>query len=122
MVSQSPLNDAWLAAWQTAPREPVFFSDDPHIWRMLVAAWQRDTVEFMYLGGSTPGEFREITPKHVFTVAGSRAIYVYGFCHERAAERIFRLDRILWPDDIQFDSTGVLASISLHQDKSAPPD
>jgi hypothetical protein len=36
-----PTNDNdWLAAWQTAKRVPVLFSDGPHIWRMLAAAWQ----------------------------------------------------------------------------------
>lgn len=37
-----PTDNAWLGAWRSAQREPVFFSDDPHDWRMLEAAWMRN--------------------------------------------------------------------------------
>lgn len=88
-----------LAAWQAAERTPVFVSDEPHVWRMLAAAWQRGTVEFRYWGGSVPGQVRRVTPAAVFTVAGSPGIYVEGDCHLRAERRVFRLDRVEWLQD-----------------------
>lgn len=95
-----PANDNdWLAAWQAAERAPVFVSDDPHVWRMLAAAWQRGTVEFRYWGGSEPGAGRRVTPETVFTVAGSNGIYAEGLCHGRGERRVFRLDRVEWPAD-----------------------
>jgi len=89
----------WLIAWQAAEREPVFFSDEPHVWRMFAAAWQRGTVEFTYWGGSTPGLPRRVTSEVVFIVAGSTGIYVEGYCQLRAERRVFRLDRVEWPDN-----------------------
>jgi predicted DNA-binding transcriptional regulator YafY len=99
VVLPSPNENDWLAAWQAAERKPLFFSDDPHVWRMLAAAWQRGTVEFRYWGGSEPGAWRRVTPEAVFTVAGSAGIYVEGDCHLRAERREFRPDRVEWPGD-----------------------
>ncbi len=99
MVSLPPHNDDQLAAWQAAEREPVFFSDNPQIWRMLAAAWQRGTIEFRYWGGSTPGGWRRFTPEAVFTVVGYAGIYVVGECQLRSEQRTFRLDRVEWPQD-----------------------
>ena len=90
-------DDPWLSAWQAANREPVLFSDDPHVWRMLAAAWQRGAVEFRYRGGSTPGSCRRMTPASVFTMGGGPAIYAEAFCHLRGGVRTFRLDRVEWP-------------------------
>lgn len=99
MVLPTTNDNDWLAAWQAAEREPVLFSDEPHVWRMLAAAWQRGTVEFRYWGGSMPGQTRRVTPATVFTVVGSTGIYVEGDCHLRAERRIFRLDRVEWSQD-----------------------
>lgn len=77
----------------------MLVSDDPHLWRMLAAAWQRGTVQFRYCGGATPGKWRRVTPSAVFTVAGSHGIYAEGYCHLRAEQRVFRLDRVEWPSD-----------------------
>ena len=95
-----PTNDNdWIAAWQSAERESVVFSDEPRVLRMLTAAWQRDTVEIRYWDGSMPGQTRRVTPATEFTVVGSTGIYVDGDCHLRAERRVFRLDRVEWPSD-----------------------
>lgn len=99
MGSPPSIDDHRLAAWQTAERAPVYFSDNPHIWRMLAAAWQRGTIEFRYWGGTTPGAWRRVTPEAVFTVRGYAGIYVVGECQLRSEQRTFRLDRVEWPRD-----------------------
>lgn len=89
----------WLAAWQAAEREPVFFSEDPHVWRMLVAVWERDSVEFRYWGGSKPGAIRRVRPLAVFRHTALPGVYAEGLCETASDWRTFRLDRVEWCRD-----------------------
>lgn len=89
----------WLSAWREADRTPVFVSDDPHVWRMLVAMWQQDTIEFRYWGGSKPGTTRRIRPLGVFRSSTFLGLYVEGHCEAAGERRTFRLDRVEWISD-----------------------
>lgn len=97
MISIPHQDEAWLVEWRSATREPLFFSHDPQVWRMLAAVWQRETVEFRYWGGSQPGTLRRVTPRAVFTAEGHSGIYATGHCHLRGTTRVFRLERVEWP-------------------------
>ena len=83
-----------LAWWLAAEREPVFFSDNPREWAVLEAHWEGREINFIYLGGSTPGEPRRVVPMKVFRVAGQGSVYFTGWCQVRGEERTFRLDKI----------------------------
>ena len=62
-------------------------TDEPHIWRMLAAVWQRIMVEFRYWGGSNPSAGRRVTPGSVSTMVGIIEINAEGFCHRHAGMR-----------------------------------
>ncbi len=85
----------YLAAWQRAPREPLFYSDEPHLWRVLAACWQQEPLTFDYWGGTEPGARRTVVPRSVFTVPGYGGIWCEAWCTRRNALRTFRLDRML---------------------------
>ena len=57
------------------------------------AVWRRD-VTILYEGGSQPGGGRTISPLGVFMVTGYEGTYVHAHCHQRDAERTFRVERI----------------------------
>lgn len=58
----------------------------------LAIAEQRP-VEMEYLGGSTPGAARTVTPRGVVQMRGQ--LYLSALCHQSAQEKTFRLDRIV---------------------------
>jgi hypothetical protein len=51
-----------------------------------------EQVDLMYVEGSTPGLPRKINLSLVFQHQTEGGIYVAGYCHSRAANRIFRID------------------------------
>jgi predicted DNA-binding transcriptional regulator YafY len=99
VLPPSTTDSHWLTAWQAAEREPVFFSEDPHVWRMLVAVWERDCIEFRYWGGSAPGAIRQVRPLSVFLRADFPGLYAEGVCETAGDKRTFRLDRVEWCRD-----------------------
>jgi hypothetical protein len=86
-----------LARWHRAPRRPVADSDDPQVHACLVAMRSSQRVRFRYLGGSTPGAGREVSPGLLFTAEGFPGVYFSGYCHTRCAERTFLVARMLRP-------------------------
>jgi predicted DNA-binding transcriptional regulator YafY len=93
--SAEPLDP--LEEWFSAEREPVFYSDDDREWSFLEAMWLGERVEFLYQGGSSPGEMRSAVFKRAFRLRGGKQVYLVGDCELRRAKRIFRLDRIELP-------------------------
>lgn len=68
--------------------------DDPpagyeELWEAIS---EQQPVEMTYLGGSTPGATRIVTPLGVMQTRG--AIYLSAFCHKSDCDKTFRLDRI----------------------------
>jgi very-short-patch-repair endonuclease len=92
--SRLPLNEVELSDWQELPRQPVTESADPKVRHVLAAAQAGTPIHIKYMGGSTPGKKRHITPIHLFTVEGYSGVYVEALCHLREEERVFRLDKI----------------------------
>ncbi len=88
-----------LARWHRAPRRPVADSDDPQIRALAAAVRSNRRIRFRYLGGSTPGAGREVSPGFLFTAEGFPGVYFSGYCHLRRAERTFLVARMLRPAD-----------------------
>ena len=84
-----------LLRWRAAPRFPVLFSDDPLVSICLASIRMAQEIELIYIGGSTPGKPRRISVSLVFQTQTEGGIYVAGFCHDRKANRIFRVDRAM---------------------------
>ena len=68
--------------------------DDPpagfeELWEALV---EQQRLEMRYMGGSTPGAVRVVTPRAVIQTGGR--IYLSAFCHQSGCDKTFRLDRI----------------------------
>ncbi len=59
------------------------------LWEAMEAG---QPVEIKYLGGSTPGAIRLITPLEIKHARGQ--MYVSAYCHESRCDKTFRLDRI----------------------------
>lgn len=87
--------DPRLRAWLRQPRLPVLDSSHPQVRLFVWAMLERKPVEFIYLGGSTPGQKRTVSPGLVFKLDELGPVYVAGFCHARGEERVFRIDRVL---------------------------
>jgi hypothetical protein len=84
-----------LFEWLLKPRLPVLFSEHPIALQLIRASLKGNSVRFIYMGGSTAGRTRKVSPAFLFTFEDDQSIYIYGFCHERQANRIFRVDRIV---------------------------
>ena len=89
--------DPALLHWMSLPRIPVMESDDDKVTWLVKAMLQRQSVEFIYQGGSNRGERRLVSPGLLFETEGLESTYVQGFCHQRGEMRVFRIDRILMP-------------------------
>jgi len=68
--------------------------DDPPVGyeELWEAISEQQPVEMQYLGGSTPGGTRIVTPLGVMQTRG--AIYLSAFCHKSDCDKTFRLDCI----------------------------
>lgn len=84
-----------LFYWMMSAKNPVLASDDPIVRMFLAAAIKGERVNFFYLAGSEPGKLRTVSPASVFQHDPEGVIYVAGYCHQRQANRVFRLDRVL---------------------------
>lgn len=56
----------WLAEWQRRMALPIVESDDSKLQAIAGAVWTGERLRFSYLGGSDPGEVREVTPMLLF--------------------------------------------------------
>jgi len=83
-----------LLDWTLARRIPVKGSIDTQLQLILRASHSLDSVRFHYLGGSRPGDHRQIHPSLVFEVAGFPGIFVTGWCRRTRWIRTFRFDRM----------------------------
>jgi len=92
---QKELNSAQLREWLAQPRIPILASRDPLTRRFVEAMLNGERVDFIYVGGSTPGANRSIDVSLVFRQEEHGRIYVAGFCHARSGNRIFCLDRTM---------------------------
>jgi very-short-patch-repair endonuclease len=83
-----------LDDWRKASRRLASDSDDT-LCRELKSAIREDRwLEFVYMGGTTPGNKRRVKPLELFKVDGYTEVYLRAYCSTRKEERIFRLDRI----------------------------
>ncbi len=87
--------DEQLFAWLIQPRNPVLASDCPLAAQFIEAMLTGKPIRFIYTGGSDPGAMRTVSVSFIFQHEQDGAIYVAGFCHERAANRVYALDRII---------------------------
>jgi predicted DNA-binding transcriptional regulator YafY len=91
---QDPPEDGDWDWWRNLNRTPLTNSNDPFASALIRAAASRRDLWIVYEGGSKPGENRKISPLGVFTVEGYTGTYAEAFCHNRAARRTFRIERI----------------------------
>jgi predicted DNA-binding transcriptional regulator YafY len=101
-----------IARWCRAPRRPVAESDDPQVRSLAVAVRSNQRIRFRYLGGSTPGAAREVSPGFLFTAEGFAGVYFSGYCHTRRAERTFLVARMTRPADSLPLANALTASVS----------
>lgn len=87
-----------LEKWLRSPRIPVLDADNYKVAVLVLATLQRQQVEFIYFGGSTPGLKRIVSPGLVFRLEEYEPIYMAGYCHTRQEERTFRVDRLVLRD------------------------
>ena len=92
-LRQAPDDSDW-DWWKNLSRTPLARSDDPMTDALCHAAEWRRNVTTLYKGGSQPGGSRAISPLGVFMVTGYEGTYVHALCHQRDAERTFRVERI----------------------------
>ncbi len=79
--------------WSTLPRIPVLASTLPEARAILDAIHSNSKVSFTYEGGTSPGLRRKVSPAFLFRLEGYPHLYFTAYCHERHANRTFRLDR-----------------------------
>jgi predicted DNA-binding transcriptional regulator YafY len=84
-----------LFYWLARPRNPVFATNDPLANMFIEGMLKGEPIEFIYVGGSTPGSARKVNVSLVFQHEPEGRIYVAGYCPERSANRIFALDLIM---------------------------
>ena len=60
---------------------------------LWLAISEQRVVDMEYLGGSTPGATRTVTPLRVVRMRGQ--VYLSARCHQSDSEKTFRLDRIV---------------------------
>ncbi|MGD0813523.1 MAG: hypothetical protein ABSA83_07965 [Verrucomicrobiota bacterium] len=84
-----------LFYWLARPRNPVLASNDP-LERMFIGGMlKNEPVQFIYLGGKTPGSPRTVNVSLVFQLEEEGRVYVAGYCRERGANRVFALDLVM---------------------------
>ncbi len=88
-----PIEDD-LEFWHSLPRVPVRESENSVVQALIEAVKARGKFEFAYMGGSSPGAIRRISPGLVFMLEEFPHVYVMGYCHRRRQERVFRVDRM----------------------------
>jgi predicted DNA-binding transcriptional regulator YafY len=88
-----PIEDD-LEFWHSLPRVPVRESENGLVQALIAAVKAREKFEFAYMGGSSPGEIRRISPGLVFMLEDYPHVYVMGYCYRRRQERVFRVDRM----------------------------
>lgn len=94
--SADPFDDPeWLTRWKQAPRLPIWQSSDPTVDRLLRAVRDERSLDIRYFSGSGPGALRRVTPGLVFRSEGFQGIWLSGVCHNRKAEKAFRVDQIV---------------------------
>lgn len=81
----------WMTAWRTGRREIVLASDDPVVWPILEAHYEKRPLRFRYLGssGDWTQQVRVCVPEVVFRIEGFSATWFEGFCQLRQARRTF---------------------------------
>jgi predicted DNA-binding transcriptional regulator YafY len=84
-----------LLEWLMRPRYPVLKSMDPLAKMFIHAMLAGKPMDFIYVGGSHPGIVRRVSISLVFRHEPYGRIYIAGYCHERASNRIFALDLIM---------------------------
>jgi len=84
----------WMRAWRTARRTVVLASEDPQVWPVLAAHYEKRAIRFRFWGGSTPGEVREVTPEVLFTIEGFRSVWFEAWCPLRRARRTFNCNAV----------------------------
>jgi hypothetical protein len=92
-----PSIDEDLKEWLSAPRTLILDSEDPKERYFIRAILLCQPVEFVYLGGTTPGSARRVHPVMLYRVWGFSGAYLTAFCQSRQEIRTFLLDRILPP-------------------------
>jgi predicted DNA-binding transcriptional regulator YafY len=93
-ITPDQLPDEVLRGWLSRPRIPVLESEDPLVQACVAAMLRKERLEMVYLGGSSPGTRRIISPGLVFRLEDSGPVYMSGYCHFRREERTFRVDRM----------------------------
>jgi predicted DNA-binding transcriptional regulator YafY len=93
-ITPDQLPDEVLRDWLSRPRIPVLESEDPLVQACVAAMLRKERLEMVYLGGSSPGTRRIISPGLVFRLEDSGPVYMSGYCHFRREERTFRVDRM----------------------------
>lgn len=90
------LNRSYDAAspWAAEDRQPVLLSDESPLAEFILAMLQKRPIQFVYWGGSAPGERRSVLVTEVFQIQQDGPVYAEGYCLRRRAERVFRLDRV----------------------------
>lgn len=88
-----PIEDD-LEFWHSLPRLPVRESENSVVQALIEVMKAGEKFEFAYMGGSSPGAIRRISPGLVFMVLEFPHVYVMGYCHRRQQERVFRVDRM----------------------------
>ncbi len=103
----------WPDTWLLRPRLPLARSHLPQLGKSRESEWftaallmerlrNGRPIHFLYQGGSTPGESRNVLPVLIFTVPTDlenpdhtqEPLYLLAHCLTRQAARTFRLDRI----------------------------
>ena len=85
----------WKQASQSTINDPATLS--PLGKKLYSAAENGEVVKIIYLGGTSAGASRDITPVCLFRKSQYGSIYVTAYCHTRNEDRTFRLDRIELP-------------------------
>jgi hypothetical protein len=93
-VDLPPVDEIWLAEWQSAHRIPITDSTDNPERRVLRAMRTGEALSIVYYGGTDPGEVRSIRPALLYRVEGFSGVYLTGYCDKRHDIRTFRMDRV----------------------------
>ena len=80
--------------WAAEQRLPTLLSDESPAAEFILAMLRKRPIQFVYWGGSSPGERRRVLVTDVFQIQVGGPVYGEGFCLARRAERVFRLDRV----------------------------
>ena len=94
-LNPKPCPSEELFRWLALPRYPVLASENPLVNRFIESMFEGEPVDFIYIGGTKPGSPRKVIVSLVFQHEPADGIYIAGYCLERRANRIFRLDLIM---------------------------